>query len=186
MHNSSTPDFIVPGRTFTDDAGRVSQLHGIGIQQFGDRFFAWGEDKTADGLFTAVSCYSSSDLANWTFERIALAATDGDLGADRVVERPKVLQHPDGHYVMFLHIDTADYAAARVGYAVSDSPTGPYRYVGSERPLGNLSRDIGVFQQDGVGYLLSEDRENGLHIYRLAPDYLSVESIVATTLKGDS
>ncbi|MEO7124483.1 MAG: hypothetical protein ABI400_15495, partial [Lacisediminihabitans sp.] len=37
----------------------------------------------------------------------------------------------------------------------------------------------------GVGYLLSEDRENGLHIYRLRPDYLGVESIVVTLRQQD-
>lgn len=176
---------IRPGRTFTDDRGEVAQLHGVGVQRVGDRWYAWGEDKTRGGLFTAVACYSSSDLANWRYEGDALTAADGEIGPDRVVERPKVLQRPDGEWVMFLHIDTDDYAAARVGYAVSSTPEGPYRYVGSERPFGNLSRDIGVFQADGVGYLLSEDRDHGLHIYRLRADYLAVESTVATLVQQD-
>ena len=59
-------------------------------------------------------------------------------------------------------------------------PCGPYTYRGSFRPLGNLSRDIGLFQDtDGTGYLLSEDRNNGLRIYKLSADYLSVDSAVA-------
>ena len=171
---------IRPGRTFTDDRGRTAQLHGIGLQRVGDRWYAWGEDKTAGDRFTAVACYSSPDLATWTFEGDALTAGAGDIGADRIVERPKVLQRPDGRWVMFLHIDTGDYGYARVGYAIADRPEGPYEYVRSERPLGNLSRDIGVFQDDGVGYLLSEDRDHGLHIYRLREDHLGVDSIVAT------
>ncbi|NLP84290.1 family 43 glycosylhydrolase [Microbacterium sp. CFH 90308] len=165
---------------FVDDRGRTAQLHGIGLQRVGGRWLAWGEDKTAGDRFTAVACYSSADLAQWTFEGDALVAGDGDIGPDRIVERPKALQRPDGTWVMLLHIDTADYAFARVGYAVADRPEGPYAYVGSERPLGNISRDIGVFQEDGVGYLLSEDRDHGLHIYRLRDDYLAVESVVAT------
>ncbi|MFB7251192.1 family 43 glycosylhydrolase [Microbacterium sp. NPDC056234] len=179
-------DIIKPGATFVDTDGNVAQLHGVGIQRLGDRFYAWGENKAAGSTFTAVSCYSSGDLATWRHEGEALtAAHEGDIGPDRIVERPKVLQHPDGHFVMILHVDSDDYSFARVGYATADAPEGPFRYVGSERPLGNLSRDIGVFQEDGVGYLLSEDRDNGLHIYRLAADYLSVESVVATTLKDD-
>ena len=171
---------IVPGRVFIDDRGRTAQLHGIGLQRIGDRWFAWGEDKTAGDRFTAVACYSSIDLARWRFEGDALTAAESDIAPDRIVERPKVLQRPDGRWVMFLHVDSGDYSFARVGYAVSDRPEGPYTYVRSERPLGNLSRDIGVFQEDGVGYLLSEDRENGLHIYRLRDDHLGVDSIVTT------
>ncbi|MGU3646263.1 family 43 glycosylhydrolase [Microbacterium sp. C23T] len=171
---------IRPGRTFTDERGRTAQLHGIGLQRIGDRWFAWGEDKTAGDRFMAVACYSSADLTTWVFEGDALAVGTGDIGADRIVERPKVLQRPDGRWVMFLHVDTGDYAYARVGYAIADRPEGPYEYVRSERPLGNLSRDIGVFHEDGVGYLLSEDRDHGLHIYRLRDDMLGVDSIVAT------
>ncbi|HWU45387.1 MAG TPA: family 43 glycosylhydrolase [Humibacter sp.] len=182
---STRPAEVRPGTTFVDDTGAVAQLHGVGIQRFGDRFYAWGEDKRAGSLFTAVVCYSSADLAEWRFEGNSLVAGDGELGPDRIIERPKVLRRPDGAYVMFLHVDTADYRFARVGYAIGDNPVGPFRYVGSERPLGNVSRDIGVYQENGVGYLLSEDRKNGLHVYRLAPDHLSVEAIVATTLKDD-
>ena len=171
---------IRPGRTFTDDRGRTAQLHGIGLRRVGDRWYAWGEDKTAGDRFTAVACYASPDLATWTFEGDAFTAGVGDIGADRIVERPKVLQRPDGRWVMLLHVDTGDYAYARVGYAIADRPEGPYEYVRGERPLGNLSRDIGVFQEDGVGYLLSEDRDHGLHIYRLREDHLGVDSIVAT------
>jgi hypothetical protein len=84
---------------------------------------------------------------------------------------------------MYLHIDSQDYSDARVGFAVSETPAGPYRYLGSERPLGYQSRDIGVFQDhDGSGYLLSEDRERGLHIYRLSDDYLQVSHLVCTTV----
>lgn len=178
-------DEIRPGTVFRDTSGNVAQLHGVGIQRFGDRFYAWGEDKSAGPTFTAVACYSSPDLVEWTFEGDSLEQSDGDLGPDRVVERPKVLRRPDGRFVLFVHVDTADYAAARVGYAIADDPVGPYTYVGSERPLGNLSRDIGVYQEDGIGYLLSEDRDNGLHVYELAEDYLSVARVVATTLTDD-
>src|SRR6185437_1020752 len=99
---STRPADIRPGTTFIDDTGEVAQLHGVGIQRFGDRFYAWGEDKRAGSVFTAVACYSSPDLAEWRFEGNSLVAGDGDLGPDRVIERPKVLRRPDGAYVMFL------------------------------------------------------------------------------------
>lgn len=179
---------IHPGEVFLDENGDVAQLHGIGIARIGDRWWAWGEDKHDGSSFRAVACYSSDDLATWRFEGDALtAASDengtGDLGAARIVERPKVLQHPDGRFVMLLHIDAMDYSDAKVGWAVADAPQGPYRYLGSRRPLGNQSRDIGVYQEGADAYLLSEDRANGLHIYRLTDDYLDVAELVATTLK---
>lgn len=180
MSDASGGGLIRPGTVFLDDRGEVAQLHGIGITRVGDRWFAWGEDKSAGDRFRSIACYSSADLASWRFEGDALVASEGDVGPDRIVERPKVLQRPDGVWVMYLHIDDAEYAAARVGFATADRPQGPFTYIGSERPLGNISRDIGVYQEDGVGYLLSEDRDNGLHIYRLAPDYLGVDAVVAT------
>lgn len=178
------PDTIRPGHVFTDDRGQVAQLHGCAPVRVGDRWYAWGEDKSNGSFFTAVGCYSSPDLAQWRFEGNSLEVQNHpELGADRIIERPKALQRPDGAWVLLLHIESHDYADARVGYAVADNPVGPYTYIGSERPLGNISRDIGVYQEHGTGYLLSEDRENGLHIYRLRDDYLGVESVVATLLQ---
>jgi hypothetical protein len=180
---------ISPGKLFLDQDGNVAQLHGVGIQKYGDTFFAWGEDKSQGGTFGGVACYSSPDLCTWTFHGHALAVTEDvpELASGRVIERPKVLRNRDGKYVMFVHADSADYSDARVGWAISDRPEGPYEFLRSERPLGNISRDIGVFADDnGDGYLLSEDRASGLHIYRLTDDYLAVESIVSTTLAPES
>ncbi|MFC7876581.1 family 43 glycosylhydrolase [Isoptericola sp. NPDC057391] len=187
---SSAPRGVVaPGRLFVDQHGSVAQLHGVGVQHLDGLFYAWGEDKAHGQTFAGVACYSSPDLATWTFRGHALAVDPAvpDLAPGRVIERPKVLRHPDGRHVMFLHVDSPDYADARVGWAVADRPEGPYTYLRSERPLGHASRDIGVFADaDGTGYLLSEDRENGLHVYRLTPDYLGVEEIVSTTLTPPS
>lgn len=176
---------ILPGRTVLDDRGRVAQLHGIGVQRIGDRWFAWGEDKAAGDRFTAIACYSTEDFASWRYEGDSLVAGTGELASDRIVERPKVLPRPDGTWVMLVHLDTEGYDTARVGYATADNPVGPYEFRRSERPLGNESRDIGVYQEDGVGYLLSEDRRNGLRIYRLRDDYLAAEEVVATLRQQD-
>lgn len=181
----AAPALVHPGTLPKDDRGRPAQLHAAGILRVGDCWYAWGEEKSGGGLFTSVAVYTSADLANWNYAGDALRAGEGELGADRVVERPKVLQRPDGRWVLFLHLDTADYACARVGYAISDSPEGPYELVSSERPLGNVSRDIGVFQEDGVGFLLSEDREHGTHVYRLREDYLGVEEDVCVLRQQD-
>ncbi|KAI9640018.1 hypothetical protein NHQ30_011580 [Ciborinia camelliae] len=50
---------------------------------------------------------------------------------------------------------------------------------GASQPLGYQSRDLNVFKDtDGTGYLLSEDRANGLRIDKLSADYTSVVSAV--------
>ncbi|KIR62174.1 hypothetical protein TK50_27160 [Micromonospora haikouensis] len=176
---------MVPGALFTDQAGRIAQLHGVGIQHLNGRFWAWGEDKTNGPTFGGVACYSSPDLATWTYHGHALSPDPAipDLAPGRIVERPKVLPRADGTYVMLLHLDYPGYRDARVGWAVADRPEGPYRYLHGVRPLGNESRDIGVFtDDDGTSYLMSEDRPHGLHLYRLSPDLLTVDELVSTTL----
>jgi sucrose-6-phosphate hydrolase SacC (GH32 family) len=124
-------------------------------------YYMIGEEKTDGSAFQAVNCYSSSNLVEWTFVGNLLTRTeeDGDLGPNRIVERPKVIKNDDtGKYVMWMHIDSSDYGDARVGVATGDSVCGPYEYRESFRPLGFQSRDIGLFKdEDGSAYLLSED-----------------------------
>lgn len=97
----------------------------------------------------------------WTYVGALLsrAASPGDLGPDRVLERPKVIYNAStGKYVLWAHIDSSSYGEAKVGVATGDSVCGEYEYLGSWRPLGYQSRDIGLFQDDdGSAYLLSED-----------------------------
>jgi beta-xylosidase len=119
-----------------------------------------GEDKTNGSAFQNVNCYSSTDLVQWTYVGALLSQTSsGDLGPNRVVERPKVIYNSSTKkYVLYMHIDSSDYSEAKVGVATGDSVCGKYTYLGSWRPLGYQSRDMGLFQDDnGKAYLLSED-----------------------------
>lgn len=83
----------------------------------------------------------------------------GDLGPNRVVERPKVIYNSSTKkYVLYMHIDDSSYGEAKVGVATGNSVCGAYTYLGSWQPLGFQSRDIGLFQDDdGSAYLLTED-----------------------------
>ncbi|MDX3192974.1 RICIN domain-containing protein [Streptomyces sp. MN03-5084-2B] len=184
--HGATNTFTLGARR-TDTAGRALQLHGLGIVQVGTTWYGFGEDKTgqttANTAFQDIPCYTSTDLANWTYQGIALAKQgSGDLGPNRIVERPKVLYNATTRtYVMYLHIDSTSYSDQRVGVATSPTPCGPYSYRGSFQPLGNQSRDIGLFQDtDGSAYLMSENAGRSLRIYRLSADYTSVASAVAT------
>ncbi|MFF5372763.1 RICIN domain-containing protein [Streptomyces sp. NPDC013187] len=181
------------GATRTDQNGNTLQLHGLGIVKVGGTWYGFGEDKTgrtsADTSFQNIPCYTSTDLNTWTYQSAALTLqSSGDLGPNRIVERPKVIYNAStSTYVMYMHIDSKTYAEAKVGIATSSTPCGPYTYRGSFRPMGNLSRDMGLFQEtDGTAYLMSEDRNNGLRIYKLSADYLSVESAVALLPSAES
>ena len=64
-----------------------------------------------------------------------------------VVERPKVIYNAaTRRFVMWMHIDSADYETARVGVAVAQRPEGPFVYQGSFRPHGQQSRDLTIFK----------------------------------------
>ena len=172
---------FTPGGAWDDSSGNPLQMHGLGIIKVGNTWYAYGEDKagesSANTSFQAIPCYSSTDLQHWTFQGDALTEqASGDLGPDRIVERPKVIYNSStGEYVMWMHIDDSSYSDAEAGVAESTTPCGPYTYLGASQPLGFQSRDIGLFQDtNGTAYLLSEDRANGLRIDELSSNYLSV------------
>jgi len=180
----AAPQTIVPGEIWRDTAGDIIQAHGAGMIRVGRIYYWFGEDHTgevSDQSFQNVKCYSSTDLAHWTFRRNALTRQpDGDLGPNRVIERPKVIYNRHTHlYVMYMHADSRNYREAKVGVATCSRVDGKYAYVGSFRPMGHQSRDMGLFQDtDGAGYLIFEDRASGVRIEKLSPDYLTIESEV--------
>ncbi len=188
----AAPQTIQPGEIWLDNRGQHIQAHGGGIIKIGDTYYWFGEDRTQglDPNKKFVSCYSSKDLANWTFRNQVLKLSDPEnLGRRFVVERPKVFYNAKTKkYVMYIHFDV-NYALARVGVATSDTVDGDYQFVTSFRPLGKESRDIGQFiDDDGSAYLIFEDRPaKGFHVARLSDDYLTVEKdmgLIKAPLEG--
>jgi hypothetical protein len=182
-------DVIHPGELWPDSDGKHIQAHGGGITKVGDTFYWFGEDRAQNnprGL-RCVSCYSSTNLAQWTHRgQVLKLANPENFGRGWVLERPKVyFNAKTKKFVMYMHIDGAlageggGYKLARVGVAVSDTVDGEYKYLKSFRPLDHESRDIGQFiDDDGTAYLISEDRPNGFHIFKLSEDFLSIEKDV--------
>ncbi|KAI0455049.1 carbohydrate-binding module family 35 protein [Xylaria acuta] len=180
---------IVPGATWTaTNTGAHVQAHGAGAIKVGSTYYIVGEDKTQGSAFQNINCYSSTNLVEWAYVGALLSQTGsgGDLGPNRVVERPKVIYNDSTKkYVLYMHIDSSNYGEAKVGVATGDSVCGKYTYQGSFQPLGFQSRDLGLFKDDdGTAYLLTEDRANGLRIDQLSADYLSVSK--STYLWKDS
>ncbi|KAG4425091.1 hypothetical protein IFR04_001861 [Cadophora malorum] len=173
---------IIPGATITaKGTNQHLQAHGGGIIEVNNLFYLIGENKLNGSAFQSINCYSSPDLVTWTFvSKLLTLQSSGDLGPNRVVERPHVIYNDKTKkYVMWMHIDSSNYGEAKAGWATSDSVCGSYTYGGSVQPLGYQSRDLNLFKDtDGSAYLLTEDRVNGLRIDRLSDDYLTVLSPV--------
>lgn len=209
-----------PGRLWNDTDRKPINAHGGGILFHQGIYYWYGEFKAGKTYLpdcnkswggtrvdtVGVSCYSSTNLHDWKNEGIVLAAVtnnpQSDLYSSKVLERPKVIYNAKtGQFVMWMHIDSANYSAARSGVAVSDKPTGPFKYLGSFRPdagvwpenvtaadkipkqtnvlardfiAGQMARDMTLFvDDDDKGYLFYSSEENPtMHVSLLTDDYL--------------
>ena len=189
---ATTYKAFVPGEVWNDTEGNPINAHGGGILYHEGTYYWYGEYKKGKTVLpewatwecyrtdvTGVSCYSSQDLMNWKFEGIVLPAVKDDASHDlhpsKVLERPKVIYNSKtGKFVMWAHVESADYSKACAGVAVSDSPTGPFTYLGSFRPNNAMSRDQTVFvDDDGRAYQFYSSENNAtLYISELTDDYL--------------
>jgi hypothetical protein len=214
-----SPGFV-PGEVWRNTDGQAINAHGGGILFHDGAYYWYGECKEGKTYLpdcnkswggtrvdvVGVSCYSSTNLCDWENKGIVLAAAPDDPRSDlhpsKALERPKVIYNKSTkQFVMWMHIDIASYAAARSGVAVSDKPTGPFKYLGSFRPNagvwpenvtdadkvpsgtnvlardfanGQMARDMTLFaDDDSKAYLFYSSEENPtMHVSRLTDDYL--------------
>jgi beta-galactosidase len=192
--NSKTEQQIEPGEPWQDTEGQLINAHGGGILYDQGTYYWYGEykkgpTKKVEEIIdwecyrtdaVGISCYSSKDLMNWHFEGIVLEAEQADSTHDlhfsKVIERPKVLYNKKtGKYVMWMHVDSFDYSFARSGVAISSDPKGPFTYLGSVRPYGQMSRDMTLFlDDDGSAYhIFSSEHNATMYISLLNDDFLS-------------
>ena len=207
---------IRPGEVWPDSDGKPINAHGGGVLFHEGTYYWYGEIKQGETYLpkanaswggtrvdvVGVSCYSSTDLLHWQNRGVVLPAVPGgDLDPKMVLERPKVIYNAKTRkFVLWIHSDSLDYAAARCGVATADKPTGPFIYQGSFRPnvkswpinitedqknnkssklvqdfpVGQMARDMTVFvDDDQKAYLFSASEGNPtLHISELTDDYL--------------
>jgi hypothetical protein len=131
-------------------------------------------------------------------------SNDGAKAA--ILERPKVIYNAkDKKWVMWVHADgpsetsPAQYAKAKAGVAVSDSPFGPFRYIDSYRlhvaPADEanqapnnpgMARDMNLFvDDDGSGYIIYASEENAsLFVSKLNEHYTGLSAAPASAIKG--
>lgn len=147
---------LVNGQPWLDTNGKHINAHGGNIIKYGDTYYWYGENRPYTGFTTerGVSVYSSKDMKTWTDEGIALAVSrdyGDDIERGCIMERPKVVYcEKTKKFVMVFHLELKGrgYEAARVAFAKSDSPAGPFQYVRSTRvnagkwPMDMSKKDI--------------------------------------------
>jgi len=190
--NISDNQKIIPGEIWKDIDGNKINAHGGGFLFHEGKYYWYGEIKTGKTWLVpgqtwecyrtnagGVSCYSSENLTDWKFEGVALAPNTSDsthdLHTSKVLERPKVIYNEKTKkFVMWLHVDSQDYAYSRAGVATADKPEGPYTFIESMRPNGQMSRDMTLFKdEDGKAYhIFSSEMNATMHVSLLTDDYL--------------
>jgi len=219
-HAAESRGQFQPGQIWNDTDGKPINAHGGGILFHDGVYYLYGEFKEGRTYLPkvnkawggtrviagGVSCYSSTNLYDWKNEGLALPSVaedpDHDLACENVIERPKVIYNAKTKkFVMWLHQDSPDYQAAHAGVAVSDTPTGPFKYIGSFRPNagvwpvnvtkedkkpgennllardfkgGQMARDMTLFvDDDGKAYqFYSSEGNPTMHVSLLTDDYL--------------
>lgn len=132
---------IEPGETWLDNRGIHINAHGGGVLHHNGKYYWYGEHKSShtSSALVGITCYSSADLINWTYEGVVLAASDdenSEIAKGCVMERPKVIYNEKTKkFVLWFHLELKGkgYAAARYATAISDTPTGSFKYLGSGR-----------------------------------------------------
>lgn len=148
---NTQPSPIRSGELWPDNNGEHINAHGGGVMYHDGTYYWFGENKcdTTSSAMVGVMCYSSQNLTDWKNEGVALAVEDNDssdITRGCILERPKVVYNAKtGKFVMWFHLELKGkgYEAARSGVAVSDTPTGPYRFIRSGRVnAGKLPFDM--------------------------------------------
>lgn len=197
---------ILPRAVWNDTDGNPINAHGGGMLFHKGTYYWFGEIKSGETWLVpgqswecyrtnagGISCYSSKNLNDWKYEGIALPpnTTDSthDIHTSKVLERPKVVYNDQTKkFVMWLHVDSEDYSYARAGVATADNPEGPYTFIGSMRPNGQMSRDMTLFKDvDGKAYhIFSSEMNATMHVSLLTDDYLKPTGKVNRIFIGKS
>ncbi len=184
------------GTIWKDIDGNDIQAHGGCIIKHEDTYYWYGEHKGADNCswdfrvdVIGVSCYSSKDLVNWKYEGLVFESNKDDptsyVHYSKVLERPKVIYNEKTQtFVLWMHIDSADYTYAGVGIATSKTPTGKFELQKVTVPNRQDSRDMTIYKDlDGTAYLVhSKDWNKTLNIAKLNDTYTDLDGYYVSVL----
>lgn len=199
-----------------DRVNGYSDTRGVHVYSSYD-LYNWKDDGLALRTMTSRSDFDDPYFAALYggYDQAQRDAVYRDLGVTApsttrpgaILERPKVIHNAKtGKWVMWVHADgptdtsDAQYAKAQAGVAVSDSPTGPFRYIDSYRldrvpaddPTNHqpdspgMARDMNLFvDDDGTAYIVYASEENlTLYISKLDADYTNLSADPSKAVEG--
>lgn len=180
---------------YIDINGNKVSAHGGIIIFYQNKYYWYGEDRRNNGY---IRCYCSTSLKDWedlglviSTETLVSSKSEyrliNDDGTKVNLERPKVIfNKKTKQFVMWMHYENGkDYSLAMAAVAVSSYPDHGFEFKGAFRPLGYMSRDCTLFQDDDKTYFISASNDNAdLHIYQLSDDYLSIDKLVQKLFIG--
>ncbi len=172
-----------------DTGGNPIYTQGGGVLKVGNTYYWYGvryegaddyynnpsAGKNSGYQFNTMTCYSSTDLANWKFEGNVMTTADGIGGW---VGRVGAAHNPNtGKYVL-----VAQYGSGLM-FGTSSTPTGHFTLAGTQSSIQNvvngMSGDQSVFVDDnGTAYLVFSNVSGRSHLYVAklrSSDYLYVE-----------
>jgi Glycosyl hydrolases family 43/Concanavalin A-like lectin/glucanases superfamily len=151
------------------------------IVAFGDTYYIY---PTTDGFpgwgSTSFSAWSSKDLVHWTNRGVVLDLGPGVSWADKNAWAPTIAERGGKYYFYFC-------AEAKIGVAVGDSPTGPFKDTGkpliAANPNGGQAIDPAVFiDHSGQPYLYWGN--GNAYVVPLNADMVSYDPAKITHITG--
>jgi hypothetical protein len=190
---------IISNDTFwKDTSGNPIYSQGGGVFKFGSKYYWYGvkyngavtyynspTGKNSDSSFNAVTCYSSTDLVNWTFENNVLTSGTSGLSGTTWLGRLGVVYNSTTHKYVLL-TQWANASSSGELFATCDTPNGNFVYNNVQYPIpgvvNNTTGDQTVFTDtDGTSYLICSSSSGRSNWYvariRLA-DSLAIETAV--------
>lgn len=191
---------VITNDTFwRDTSGNPIYSQGGGIFKFGAKYYWYGvkyngavtyqanpTSKNSDTSFNAVTCYSSTDLVNWSFENnILTTSTSGMAGISWFGRLGVVFNANTGKYVLLAQCFYTDGTTGEF-FATGSSPTANFAFNNIQYPVpgvaNNTTGDQTVFTDtDGKSYLVcsSSSGRSGWYVAKIREsDSLAVETAV--------
>ncbi len=161
---------------------------------FDGRVYVYGSHDAYDGETFCVRDYVTwsapvDDLGNWRYEGVIYKKTEDPLNKDGAMclYAPDLTRGPDGRYYLYYVLDRVSV----VSVAVSDSPAGPFRFLGyvhdekggvlGERAGDEPQFDPGVLTEGDVTYMYTgfcpkgDRSRHGAMLTVLMPDMLTIK-----------
>lgn len=171
-----------------DTNGNEIWCNGGNMLREGDTIYWVGYETKPRIGFKNIKLYSSTNLADWKFEN-NIIRREGPLSILGWAGRPGLLYNKANRkYIVIIEADSRQWERHKVGFTCCDTINGNYQFVRYVYPEGQRSTgDQSVYQEAGDGYLICTlDKlidgkrylNQSLAIFKLKPDYLSIEKKV--------